>query len=202
MRYGLVGLIGFALLLGCKMLPKSSFQGSQGGDITFADLKPDASPGDKAVLVLGGVNVPVKVIRTVKGNEIRLDLQAHDVIFESEVYTDDPNQFGLKDAGDETFDPPIPLLKSPMKLGDQWSWSGSMFNGVARSAQAVVTSKLDKVYGGGHQEDALRVDVKLSMDSGTKTPAERTLVFFFVKDRGVLKREVGSGSTRVPEKPE
>ncbi len=202
MKYCIAGVFIFSVILGCRtMAHKPSFSSSgDGASVTMSELVPDASPGTKAILVLGGVRAPVEVVRTRTGDELTLDLKGHGESFETEAYSVMPTEFGLSNAGGELFTPAIPLLKSPMKVGDTWSWKGSMMSGISRPAEASVSCKVDKVYTEqGLQEDALMVEVKLKMDSGTKAPAERRLAYWFVKGKGVLKREIGSGSTRLPD---
>lgn len=202
MKYYVAGAVLLSVLLGCKSIgQKPSFSSTgDGSNITMSELVPDAIPGTKAMLVLGGVRAPVEIVSTKKDDVLTLDLRAHGASFETESYSVKPTEFGVSDAGGESFTPPIPLVKSPMKIGDSWTWKGSMMSGISRPAEATISSKIDKVYSeDGLQEDALLIEVKLKMDSGTKAPAERRLAFYFAKGKGVLKREIGSGSTRLPD---
>ena len=169
--------------------------------ITHDDLVPEAGPGESAVLSVGGVAVPVKIIRTFKAELLTLDLIAFDQSFEREVYVVKPNEFGLRHAGFESLEPALPLLKFPMKVGDSWTWKGTMTSGVSKVADASITSRADKVSRtDGGQDDAVLVEVNLKMDGGGAKPAERHLAFWFVKNKGVIKREIGSGSSRAPAK--
>lgn len=210
MKYACLGFAFAVLIVGCTPMgssAKADFKSGAGTDlraaqVTLENLRPEASPGTKGQLVLGGLQVPIGIVRSVVGNLMTLDLRAHDESFETETYEFDKSQFALTQASEESFTPPLPLLKFPMKVGDAWTWKGSIKSGAERPAEASISTRPDKVYlAGGQQEDALMAEVKLTMDSGTRTPAERRLAFWFVKNKGVVKREIGSGSTRLPAAP-
>ncbi len=186
---------------GCKQSQASLAAALDGGGprVTMEEMNPEAAPGEKGVLVLGGLNAPVSIVQTIKANEMTLDLRSHGESLETETYAVSSDSFSLRQAGGESFDPPLPLLKFPMNVGASWTWKGNMWSGLARSAQATVLTKADRVYGpAGRQDDAILSEVRLTMDSGTRSPAERRLAFWFVKNMGVVKREIGSGSTRLP----
>ena len=164
-----------------------------------ADLKPDADPGPKAKLVLAGTVIPVEVKVKPAGEDFAIDLWYNGELFEEEQYKDGATGFSLVNAAGETYSPPITLLMFPMNIGDSWKWSGQMLTGPAgRDATAVVRTLSDKV-DTGTQEEALLVEVDLSMYSGnTSQPAQRRLSFWFVRNKGLLKREFGSSTSRVP----
>ena len=75
-----------------------------------------------------------------------------------------------------------------------------MASGVGHEAEASISTASDKIkLADGTLADALVVRVKLQLTNGTKTPAERMLAFWFVKGKGIIKREIGSGSKREPD---
>ena len=120
------------------------------------------------------------------------------VMLDSEKYQIQPSSFNLVNAAGEDYVQPIPLLKFPMNVGDSWKWSGQMVTGpVARKADAVVTTSDDKV-DMGSPADALLVEVDLSMYSGASEPATRRLSFWFVKGKGLVKRDFAGSTSRAP----
>ena len=51
----------------------------------------------------------------------------------------------------------------------------------------------------GNLADALLVEVDISMESGAaNAPATRQLMFWFVKGKGLVKRDFGASTSRVP----
>ncbi|MEA2554283.1 MAG: hypothetical protein QOJ65_2459 [Fimbriimonadaceae bacterium] len=147
---------------------------------------------------MGGVIVPVDVKVEQSGDDFSLHLVNGGQDFETEQYKNPPDGFLLVNAAGETYAPPIPLLKFPMRIGDTWKWSGDMITGPAsRKADAAIRTRDDKV-DMGTPVDALLVEVDLSMYSGASQPATRRLAFWFVKGKGLVKREFGSSTSRVP----
>ncbi len=164
---------------------------------TFAELKPDASPGKSAILAMGTTRNPVdlKAIRT--GDTLRIDLIAHREVFETELYRVGKDKFSLVEAASDTFDPPLDLLTFPLVAGPGKPYKGKLTAGLSRDVSATVSTSLDKIFMPA-QTEAVRVDVMLSMDSGGTNPARRKLTFWFVKDRGLVQREFGNGLSREP----
>lgn len=185
-----------AALLGCGCDKGARSQGPSLRD--SAVFKPDSLPGEKAKLVLAGTELPVEVKRRSEGKEVVLELWAHDEIVQQERYLSEPAAFSLLRAGGEHYDPALPLLKFPMNVGDAWEWKGQLTAGdIHRPATAKITSASAQVYV-PEPETAVKVSVEITLDSGAPTPAMRTLTFWFVEGRGVIKREFGAGSAREP----
>lgn len=163
-----------------------------------ADLKPDGVPGTKAQMVMSGMIIPVDLKTKSVGQEFDIDLWYQNELFEEEQYKVTPDGFQLVNAAGETYSPPIPLVKFPMNVGDVWKWSGQMITGpVGRGAKALIRTQDDKV-DLGSPTDALMVQVDLSIESGASEPAMRHLTFWFVKDKGLVKRQFGDSTSRLP----
>lgn len=190
------------LLLGCTYGGSKGAGSSPGSGAYIAqksDLKPDANPGDQAQLILEGVIIPVQMKAVPKGGQFALDLFYNDQLFEEELYASSEKGMSLVNAAGETYIPPIPLIKFPMHIGDTWTWKGKMMTGPAgREAAATIRTLDGKVDTASGREDALVVEVDLEMFSGAKEAALRRLAFWFVKDKGLLKREFGASTSRVP----
>lgn len=196
MRLGLVAFVAVALA-GCGCQPDTP-SGSGPVVAEAAVFQADALPGDKAKLVLAGTEIPVEVKRRSEGTEVILELWAHGEIVQQERYQSLQDAFSLKMAGGEHYEPPLPLVKFPMEIGANWKWEGQMVAGErSHKAQGTVTTRAEQVYAPA-PESAVKVEVALELDSGGPVPAKRTLTFWFVEGRGVVKRAFGAGSTREP----
>lgn len=197
MRYAPhAALVVAYLLAGCA--PKT---GGSGPEIaTSSAINPAAMLPKAAKLKIGEIDMPVEVQQTVKGSEIQLDLVAHGQVFETEGYVLSDASFDLVDAAGEHYEPKLPLLKFPMKVGDTWTWSGEMTAGQEpHKATATVTSTKDSVLLPGlGTTDTVLVVVDLSIESGGPTPANRKLRFWIANGKGVIKRQFGVASSREP----
>lgn len=163
------------------------------------ELRPDASPGAKARMVLGSLAFPVEVKLTPSPDKVAIELWAHEQPFEEEVYSNPSDGFGLIDAAGERYEPPVPLLKFPLRVGDSWDWKGKMVTGdTSRTASAKIITRDDLLRVGPETHKALAVDVDLEMHSGGPKPAKRKLIFWFVPEKGVMKREFGVSTSREP----
>jgi hypothetical protein len=170
--------------------------------LTLAELKPDALPGKEAQMVLQSLELPVELLQERNGNTVKLILKSTGAVFEEEVYESTDEAFALVFAAGETFNPPLPLLRSPLKDGDSWEWSGKMESGgIARQAQATISTSQDNVQEIDKTHEAVKTDVRLEIQGGGPTPAKRALAFWFVPGRGVLAREFGVASKREPLSP-
>jgi hypothetical protein len=165
--------------------------------IDFNDLKPAALISGKQELVLGGTKLPVTVQSSNSNGIYEIDLMANDVAIDKEVYDVHPDVFNISSMGEETFNPPLSILKNQTHIGDSWTWTGKLDSGMKRDCRANISSHSEKLFG-SEQADAIVVVVELKMDSGGPTPAERQLRFWFAPGKGLLKREFGSGSVREP----
>jgi len=171
-------------------------------DTTVADvlqLKPDVLPYAKANLILAGTLVPVEMARKVDGTKITFTLTAHDEVIEEEVYELLKEKYSILDLAGETYKPALPILQFPLKPGDVWQWKGEMVaGGIARPASAKVTIGDDKLNLATGVYQTLKSTVELEMPSGGPTPAKRVLAFWFVKEKGMIKRDIAASSTREP----
>lgn len=176
---------------------------TEGGGATplvasLSELKPDATPGDSALLMIGPVKNVVEIQAERSGEDFTLDLVAHGEVFETETYKVGKDAFYLVEAADDAFDPPVPLLMFPLYVNTTRVYQGQLKAGGSHKVMGKIKTTLDKVFM-PTQEEAVRVDLELSMDSGGPNPAERKLSFWFVKDRGLVKREFGNGLSREPD---
>lgn len=188
------GVLLAMFLAGCRP------QGGGGVEIaTAVELMPDALYGEKATLNYGGTPVDVTMKRMASGQEVRFMLSAHDEVLETEVYQSTTSEFALVSI-DEKFEPPLPLLKFPMRIGEPWEWSGELLaGGLRHRATAKITPSTEQLFltkTGG--VDTVKVSVELQIDSKTPSPAKRPLTFWFARGKGIVKREIGTATSREP----
>ena len=166
----------------------------------IATFKPDALFAPKAVLEYGGMKADVVMGRTQTEAKVSFSLVAHGQTFETETYLLTANEFSFVSI-DEVFEPPIVLFRSKMPIGEKWDWSGTLSSG-GRShvAKAQITTASEQLFlKNAGQQDTLKVQVDLSIESGGPKPAARKLIFWFVNGRGIVQREVGTATIRRPE---
>ncbi len=196
--------VSLALLVGLA----GCHRGQSGG--TVASYRPDTLPYNEGVLVVAGSRLRINLSEERKPSEVVFFLKSeHGVTFEHEAYKFDSERFSLWQAGGEMYDPVIPLLVNPVRAGSKWTWKGKMTlaaDGVPSTSEfgtspatAEIATSPDKLNMRTGAVEAMRVDVMLSLESGTPTPALRKLSFWFVNGQGMIKREFAAASTRLPD---
>jgi hypothetical protein len=191
-------LVGFALLLavaGCRT--SSTAKGD--AIASFQDLKPDATIPEKASLAIGKIVMPVDITQKFDGGDMKIELEAHGQVLETEIYEIGPESFSLIEAAGERYDEPLPLLKFPFSVGETWKWVGKMTAGQEpHKASASISTSQEAIMLPSGSTDTVLVVVDLSIESGGPSPANRKMRFWFAKDKGVVKRQFGDASSREP----
>lgn len=145
------------------------------------------------MLVIGEREIPVTVKSEMIGKLLSVRIYADNTELEHEGYRVEPDAFLLIQAGGETFDPPLPVLKFPLKIGDGWSWTGTLRAGEATSAaEAKVMTIRESLF--TPPSEALRVNVELTLRRGVGS--KRNLSFWFLEGRGLVQREFGASIRR------
>lgn len=199
-------VVGLGVLVGACGFQVTS---PQTGDYKLADLSPTRLPYPHGSLVIAGTTMPVDVLREEKPGEVVFLLRSkHGAVLEHEAYRFDDEMFSLWRASGALYDPVIPLLRQPVAIGERWNWSGKMIDAIDghptelpsghRPATATVETVREPLNVRGGPLDSVRVNVVLSMDSGSAQRAERRLTFWFVPGQGMIKREFAYSSTRQP----
>ena len=199
-----IGLPAVLLALGCAPhpavkragLPRPRPRVPDGTPLaaTAAELAPDALPGARATLRLGGavrgyaaMEMEVALLRGTEGGNVVVKLLAHGEAVERETYAPSPTAFRAVAVADQAFSPPLDLVRFPARAGDAWDWTGeATYAGKARAARARAA-----LSGEGGE---VRCDVALMVEGMT----EQRLSFGFRKGRGVVRREFGDVSARRP----
>lgn len=173
---------------------------------TIADLKPDVNPPEKGNLILGGTPIAVQLDPAHTATTLTLNWMVDSegrtggdpVKVESEKYTYSDAFFAFAGTDYEKYDPPIPLAKFPLTVGEGWDWTGSVQVGKTKTkAKATIDPETETLNLAVGNIDALKVTVVLTFDDES-APKQRTLVFWFKPGEGIIKRELWSSSTREP----
>jgi hypothetical protein len=108
-------------------------------------------------------------------------------VVDEEIYEVSNKSVLLKRAVGENFDPPVVLLKFPLRVGDQYKWKGKIACDLEKlEATASCITSTDYVPLKDRSEDAIKVEMNLMFGKG----ASRKLSFWFVKGRGILKTQM------------
>lgn len=193
-------IASFVLLAGCGEHAAETGQAQPAGRLLTAEqLNPRHLAFSQARLILGGTEVPVQLETEEDRGKLKVRVLAKGVVVEVEDYVLDANTFRFAGVGGEAFSPPITLLKFPMRSVGEWTWGGTIVSDpISRAAQARVVSSDETINTPAGQFEAVRVEVELAIDAGAPQKAERKLTFWFVPGQGLIKREFGASSTRVP----
>ncbi len=192
------GLIAVALgLCSCRGGSGSAGTGPPIND--YAALKPDQLTLKSSHLELAGTDYRADVKVERRGSTIEIDLVHENSVIESERYESTEEGFFLSSASAQQYDPPVPLIKYPMHVGDKWTWSG-MTDPDSRHAKAEIASSIEGLTINGRTvPNVVRIDVTVSMEGGgDQSPTTSRLSFWIAPGLGVVKRKFGDYSTREP----
>lgn len=166
-------------------------------------LKPEATPYKLANLILGGTKIPVELKEELKDNKISWIWLTQNTEIEKEVYISTPQNFSLSAGPAESFNPAIPLLKFPFKVGDSYTYKGAQTYGkVKRDATAKITSTNDILNTEMGVFETVLVTIDLNVASGSPGGTNSSFKFWFSPGKGIIKREFGFNSSRLPRKDE
>ncbi|MBL8086786.1 MAG: hypothetical protein JNM85_01790 [Chthonomonas sp.] len=192
---GIVLALSGAGLVGCAHI-------TAGTRVTAVEVplkKPDALPYKEGVLTLAGAQVPVEVTRSERGDKIEFVLRSHGEVIDTERYRFDRSSFYLQSMASETYRPEIPLLRYPVSTISMDDWSGKVVaDGKTFPASAKISATSEPLNVAGGPYDSVRVAVELAIDTGGARRVSRSLQFWFVDGKGIVRREAGSYSTREP----
>ena len=194
-----LSLVGFGVI-GCHG-QRAAEEDPKGPLINVSEeLRPEILPGKTALLTMGGVAVPVELGQEQTGDTIVLKMKAHGASVDWETYESTVARYSVKYAEGETYSPAVDLIRYPMRVGDSWDWSGTMVAaGQKRQAKAEIQTSAAKLALPEGPVPAVKVALRLSMPAtATEPAAQRSLAFWFVANRGLLRREFGTESIREP----
>jgi hypothetical protein len=145
-------------------------------------------------LRLANVPIEAEAKMTVDGNTRTIKIFKDGVPIEEEVYIVTTEQISVKSMGTgETFDPPLPLIKLPMSVGDTFDWTGKIvFAGHELEGKAKAVTSRDTPDLATGPRETLRVAVELEISDGSPKPATRKLDYWFAEGVGPIRRDYGN----------
>jgi hypothetical protein len=166
-------------------------------------LRPESAPPKAATLRLAGAAIPVVVRREPKGGEGRflLLLSRQGRALDREGYRATPDAFAVTFAAGERYEPEIPLLRFPGRVGDAWNWAGRTFaqgQDEGLPATARVRTEEVKIPVEGSNRLGVRTVVEMELRTPSR-PLRRILTFDFAPGYGVVGRAWGEESIRTAE---
>jgi len=190
------------LLAGCFLnsSPASILSQEVSKSYTTASLlQPDVLPYTSARLVAFGTSVPVGMSRVQKLDKVSFNLNAGVETLEVERYENTPTEFRFAGLSDETFVPPIPIVRYPFTVGKAWSWAGTAGLGSnEKEATAELKSEVTTVKLAGEDHACILVQANIVVKTDGGTNNKRTLKFWIEPMKGIVKRELGFSTTREP----
>lgn len=187
---------------GCGLLGATP----SGHSVQVRDLdsfRPDTLPYREGSLILAGTRLPVELQERRKDGRFEIVVLAHGKAVEVETYRAENGQFLFESLSGESFAPPIPILRFPLRSNDSWDWTGEFRLGpTARPAKATVATQPETLNLASGSLQATRVDIALTVETSKATTAERGLKFWLAPKAGVVRREFGASSLREPRAPE
>ena len=191
------------LLLVAVLLCGCTKGGGGGSESLIKTYKPSTLPPQPASLVLAGTEVPVELNSELSSDKLKIQVTAFGEVLEEELYSHSPTSFALVEALSETYTPELPLLGKESSFKDEWKWKGVISTaGMERPASASINMVKTQLGVPGFDKEAAKVSVALAIESGQGAISKRQLAFFFVEGKGLLKREFGQASERIPRKAE
>lgn len=195
--------VGAGIVAGCYLEKggKSSDPGQVTGRqyVNEQSLQPAALPYKQTRIIMGGLEVPAEMSRKVEGKQVTFEITAKGEVLEQEHYENDDTGFRFASLSDESFNPPIPIIRYPFTVGEKWEWSGTAGLGQnIKQATAVVTSTQETLNLVTGVADCVRVTADLEVATGGPGKSKRPLKFWIEPGKGIVKREFAYSSTREP----
>jgi len=167
-------------------------------------LSPDALPYERGSLILAGTEYPIEIRQVRSPGSVEFVLERQGEVLEIERYVGDESSFRLVQGGGATYLPAIPLIFYGRDLSEPQTWNGEVKEvDVAHVAAAQIRAAREPINIPGGRYDAYRIDVQLrridvQLRIDSEPAVDRQMKFWFVPNRGIVKREFGSTSTRLP----
>jgi len=194
---GAVTFVASAAVLGC--FNSASADQTPMRFTKIDDMRPHVLPYDEANIIYGGTPVKATVRAVNRPGEVDFYFEAHDRVFDKELYSYDESTFRYRGNSDETYTPGIPLLRFPFDVGDSWTWAGTFnWGGRDRDAEAKISTASERLNTLAGEFSTVVVTVEVEVESGGPEPAPYELKFWFVPEYGLVRREFAYGTTREP----
>ena len=194
---GAAAFVASVGVLGCL---KGEDQGQD--PVRFAksdEMLAHALPYEQAYIIYDGYPVEATVQAVNRPGEVDFSFEAHGDVLDLELYSYDEKTFRYRGNGDETYTPPIPLLKFPLEVGDSWTWAGNFnWGNRDRKAPAEISTESERLNTLAGEFGTVKVTVEIEIESGGEKPVGYTLHFWFAPKRGLVRREFANNTTREP----
>lgn len=162
--------------------------------VNASELKLDRLSGAKNELQIASEVIPVVTESRVEGDRRILRFMSHGAELEREEYLLSEESLLLARTSSDLFEPPLPVLKFPLRLGEEWSWKGSIRSGdLLVPAEAKVLAIREPI--DLPPSDALKINIVLTIRD--KDSSRRELLFWFVEGEGLVKRQFGASIRRL-----
>lgn len=166
-----------------------------GKPVTLESFNFSAVPYSKCRVLLKGSPYEGQLKAAVKGDRTTFTLIVNGAEFSQEKYVCGPSLLQFEGTNQETYDPPITLAAAPLTVPNTDNWKGQIIVGEDRfDAEAEVRATNENLNIKGGSFDALHFEVTIKFNE-TQT---RTLDFWAVPDKGIVKRDFNGSSTREP----
>ncbi len=170
---------------------------------SIGDFKPDALPYTDAQIIIYGTNIDARLEADRSEGTLELAILTDDQVVERENYKFSEGSFKFAGTMDDTYDPPVPLVKFPMEVGDTWSWGGTIKSaGIEREATAKIASSNEVLNISGGPYETVLVTVNIWIDADQEEKAERSMKFWFVPGKGIIQRDYEHSMTRTSKPTE
>jgi len=145
-------------------------------------------------LKLANVEIEAEAKMQTEGTTRTIMISKDGVPIEEEVYEVTTQQIAIKSMGTgETFEPPLPLIKFPMSVGDTFDWDGKIvFAGHELIGKAKIVTSRDTPDLATGPRETLKVSVELELSDGSPKPAKRRLDYWFAEGVGPVRRDYGN----------
>ncbi|MBI1334993.1 MAG: hypothetical protein GC165_19180 [Armatimonadetes bacterium] len=195
-KHAAFAVLTFALsLAGCEHIEGGTTVASGPFVAKVEEFLPLDQHQKSATYISDGSKTDYRLKTVTDGNKVSFQAVSHDIVVDEETYLVDGGSVFLVHAVGEDFVEPVPLLKFPLRIGDQYTWKGKLAcSDLQLTGMATITTSTGSVAYKGKSQEAIRTDVNLKIGD----TANRRLSFWFVKGMGVIKTEMGK-NVREPE---
>ena len=174
-------------IVGCNQIHVDTVTTNSGYVHGIEEFLPLNAGQTAASFTVDGTKTNYNLKTVASGSTVSFQAISDGNVIDEEVYDVQGHTILLKRAAGENFEPPMTLIKSPLNIGDRYSWKGVLACEIEKiDGHATITTSNDFVPVKDKSEDAIKVEVNLSFGKG----ANRKLSFWFVKGKGVLKTEM------------
>ena len=171
----------------------------KGNTWTFDASAADSATNKKTPLVL--VITVSDVKKTPDGDEAIVEYHIGDKVTQTETYrtsTAGIVRTGGGNDGKSTLQPPLPLIKYPMKVGNKWDWKGTIQTpgGAVSGTAKYSVPELQTLKLAGQTMQAYRLHLVLTISQGGQS-GDFVNDYWFVPNIGLVKQKLVVGTATI-----